>query len=85
MSHFQYFINSLCILPNSKSIYIQRVPLYTSDFTGGKTYHVFIWKQSTIDSYSWEEIKKKNIYDAKLVYTLEELKAMDFIITYNGD
>ena len=64
-----------------------RVKVYDNDpmfYNKNYRFYTFIWKKSTIDKYSWEEIQEKNIYDAKLIYTFDELKAMNFLIVYDG-
>ena len=47
----------------------------------------FILKQSTLDRYSGkiDELLEKNIYDSVFVYSLAELKAMNYRITYSED
>ena len=50
-------------------------------------YRFVVLKQSTLDRYSGkiEEVLEKNIYDSVFVYSLAELKAMNYRITYSED
>ena len=46
-----------------------------------------VLKQSTLDRYSGkiDELLEKNIHDSVFVYSLAELKAMNYRITYSED
>ena len=50
----------------------------------GRVY-VLIIKQSTMETYSKSELSEKDIYDKKYFFTFEQLKAMNFTITYTGE
>ena len=56
------------VMPNEKII-MSRVVYAEPD-----NYQLLIWKQSTLDKYSKEEILWKNIYDKRYRYTKSELK-----------
>lgn len=47
-----------------------------------RRYQFLIIKSSTFESLSKEELSNKNIYDALLEYSFDQLKAMNFIIEY---
>ena len=46
---------------------------------------ILVYKQSTLDNYSWEEIQEQNIFDARYSFTLEELQAMNWEVVYTGE
>ena len=49
-------------------------------------YYIYvIVKKSTMDKYTIDEIKEKNIYDTIYAYTYNELDKMNFKITYTGE
>ena len=43
------------------------------------------YKQSTLNNHTWEEIQENNIYDARYSFTLEELRAMNWELVYDGE
>ncbi|MVX35322.1 hypothetical protein [Myroides sp. LoEW2-1] len=59
-------------------------PVFNSEYYNNKQTRIFIYKRSTLDSYSWNEIVKKKLYDKRYSYSLEELKAMNWTIIYDG-
>ncbi len=66
------------VMPNEKII-MSRVVYAEPD-----NYQLLIWKQSTLDKYSKEEILWKNIYDKRYRYTKSELKKINLTIVYDG-
>ena len=60
---------------------------YKNQFKGdyNKKIWILIYKQSTIDSHSWEEIQKQNLYDKRYSFTLDELNAMNWEVIYDGN
>jgi len=46
---------------------------------------IIIYKDSTIQNHSWEDIVEQRLYDALYSYTYEELEAANFEIVYHGD
>jgi len=44
--------------------------------------HFFFILESTMRTYSWEEICEKQLYEKKLVLTEEELKNNDWVVVY---
>lgn len=57
--------------------------LVTSVYT--PCYQFLIFKQSTLDKYTKEELIEKNIFDKRYVLTYEELEKMNFKIVYTGE
>ena len=49
------------------------------------TFQLIIFKQSTMDKYSKEELVEKNIFDKRYVLSLNHLTSMGFRIIYNGE
>lgn len=48
-------------------------------------YQIIIFKQSTLDKYTKEELVENDIFDKRYVLTYEELEAMGFKIVYTGE
>lgn len=46
---------------------------------------ILLWKQSTLDRYSQEEIMQKNIYDKHYKLTYSDFKCGNNKIVYNGE
>ncbi len=73
--------DNLTLIKNNKS--------FSTDFWSilfeSKQLNILIYKQSTLDSYSWKEIQDANLFDKRYVLTLDELKAMNYIVVYNGE
>lgn len=55
---------------------------HTSFFNNNRKLNILIYKESTLNQYSWQEIQEQNIFDKRYVLTLEELKAMNYTIVY---
>lgn len=55
---------------------------HTSLFNNNRKLNILIYKESTLNQYSWQEIQEQNIFDKRYVLTLEELKAMNYTIVY---
>ncbi len=60
-------------------------PYYTILFNNNRKLNILIYKESTLNQYSWQEIQEQNIFDKRYVLTLEELKAMNYTIVYEGE
>lgn len=67
---------------NSKDIF--ETPYNTSLFNKNRKLNILIYKESTLNKYSWQEIQEKNIFDKRYVLTLDELKAMNYKVVYDG-
>ena len=50
----------------------------------GMKYQLIIFKQSTMDKHSKEELVEKNIFDKRYILTWKDLQSMRFNITYTG-
>ena len=48
-------------------------------------YVIFIWKASTIERYSWQELSQNNIYDRKYVLSLRDIRDMNWQIVYDSN
>lgn len=53
-------------------------------FDGGKKLWILVYKQSTLDAHTWQEIKDQGLYDKRYDLTLDQLKAMNYEIVYTG-
>lgn len=73
--------NLIMIKPNKSFT----TTFWTELFEKNKKLNILIYKQSTLDSYSWKEIQDANLFDKRYVLTLDELKAMNYIVVYNGE
>ncbi|WP_264538118.1 hypothetical protein [Flavobacterium sp. N1736] len=62
-----------------------KIDIYLDSFKGDIKLWILIYKKSTIDSHTWEEIKEKGLYDKRYELTLDELKSMNYEITYDGN
>ncbi|KAA5531799.1 hypothetical protein [Paenimyroides baculatum] len=51
-------------------------------FNDNAKVYVYFFKKSVMENYSWQQIKDDKLYD-RYSYTLEELKAIQWQITYN--
>lgn len=49
-----------------------------------KKIRLFIIKKDSVDKYGWKEILKKNIYNKKYLFTIEDLDKINWTITYDG-
>lgn len=53
-------------------------------FDVGKKLWILIFKKSTLETHSWQEIKDQGLYDKRYDLTLEQLRAMNYEIVYTG-
>jgi hypothetical protein len=53
-------------------------------FDGGKKLWILIYKKSTLDTKTWQEIKDQGLYDKRYDLTLDQLKALNYEIVYTG-
>ncbi len=61
-----------------------KIPAHT-DFFIKRKLGVLIYKEQTLADYTWDEIRSNNIFDKQYVLTLEELKAINYTIVYEGE
>lgn len=73
--------NLIMIKPNKSFT----TTFWTELFEKNKKLNILIYKQSTLDSHTWKEIQDANLFDKRYVLTLEELKAMDYTVSYTGE
>jgi len=45
----------------------------------------YIIKKDSVDKYGWETIFRKNIYNKKYLFTIEELDRLNWTIAYEGN
>jgi len=63
--------------------YSMKIPYDNSENDG--TIQVLIFRKSTLEKYSMEELAENNMYDAFYSYTFSELEAMQSRIVYDGE
>ena len=64
---------------------VKEVNIYQYHFETNQKLYLFIFKQSTIDNHSWEEIQEQNLYDKRYSFTLDELNAINWELVYDGN
>jgi hypothetical protein len=55
-----------------------------SNFNGDKKLWIFVYKESTINEHTYQEIRDQNIYDQQYELTIEQLQNMNYHIVYTG-
>jgi hypothetical protein len=50
-----------------------------------KKARLFIVQKDSVDKYGWKEIFKKNIYNKKYLFTIEDLDKINWEIEYKGE
>ena len=60
---FEVFGGKLLIETENDSSFIGKIPIPDNELQANDKYQVIIFKQSTLDKYSKEEIIKQNIFD----------------------
>lgn len=60
-------------------------PEWSELYTNQRKLNIIIFKASTIKKYPWQEIQEKDIVDKRFVLTLDDLKAMNYKIVFDGD
>lgn len=50
-----------------------------------KKARLFIIQKDSVDKYGWKEIFKKNIYNKKYLFTIEDLDKINWQIEYKGE
>lgn len=64
---------------------IYSIEFMNFDFNNEKKLTIYLYKQSTVDTHTWQEIKDKGLYDKRYDLTLEQLKTLDFMVMYDGN
>lgn len=90
-----FYANTIDTIVNPKNFIQQNLTLiennknFNTDFWTilfkSKKLNILIYKQSTLDNHTWEEIQDNNLYDKRYVLNLEELKAIDYTVIYVGE
>ncbi len=63
----------------------KKFKVFKGMFADNRKIHLLIYKQSTLNNYTWEVIQSENIYDKRYSFTLEDLKVMNWTIVYDGE
>lgn len=73
-------------IPIPKLIIFRKETIYCYTLSGrSDSMHILVYKQSTLDKYTTDELIEQNIYDKRYDLTSKDLKAMNFTIVYTGD
>lgn len=75
------FLKDNLILIDSYSFFT--TPFWSDLFENNRKLNVLIYKESTLNAFSWSEIQEKDIVDKRYVLSLEELKAINYTIVYD--
>ena len=54
-------------------------------FQDGVKCWILIFKKSTLENNTWQQIRDNNLYDKRYSFNLEEMKAVNYQITYDGN
>ena len=54
-------------------------------FQDGVKCWILVFKKTTIDNNTWQQIRDNNLYDKRYSFNLEEMKAVNYQITYDGN
>ena len=57
----------------------------TPIYDNGRHIQCLLWKQSTLEKFTLDEIVQKNIYDKRYKYTNDELASLKVVFEYNGE
>lgn len=58
--------------------------IFEGQMDNNEKFNFFIFKESIVDDYSWEQIQEQQLYK-KYAFTFDELKAMNWELVYNGN
>jgi len=64
---------------------VKELNIYQYHFEKNERLYIFLFKESTINDQSWEEIKEQNLYDKRYSFTIDELNAMNWELVYDGN
>lgn len=62
-----------------------KINVYFRSLKDDRKLWILIYKKTTIDSHTWKEIQDQGIYDKRYELTLEQLKSMNYELTYDGN
>lgn len=60
-------------------------PLTKRPFNEGVKLWILVFKKSTLENNTWQHIRDNNLYDKRYSFNLEEMKAVNYQITYDGN
>jgi hypothetical protein len=63
---------------------LQETTYQFKNLTSNLKYRLFIYKKSTLEANTWQEIKDQGLYDKRYDLTLDQLKALNYEIVYTG-
>jgi len=77
-------------LPKGYLIYLEKnkdykIDFWTELFKNDRKLNIIIFRKSILDAHNWQEIQEKDLFEERYVLTLEELKAMNYTIVYEGE
>ena len=61
-----------------------KFPCHSKLFDNNRKLNILIYKASTLNEYSWQEIQEQNIFDKRYVLSLDDLKAINYTVVYDG-
>lgn len=61
-----------------------KLPSHTDFFIDKRKLGILLYEDETLKNYTWSDICNKNIFDKQYLLTLEELKAKNYTIIYDG-
>jgi hypothetical protein len=76
--------------PNSPSIVTQKgvkwnYPITEYPFNKGVKLWILVFKKSTLENNTWQQIRDNNLYDKRYSFNLEEMRAINFQVVYDGN
>lgn len=60
-------------------------PLTEHPFNQGSKLWILIFKKSTIENNTWQQIRDNNLYDKRYGFNLEEMRAVNYQVVYDGN
>jgi hypothetical protein len=60
-------------------------PLTERPFNQGSKLWILIFKKSTLDNNTWQQIRDNNLYDKRYSFNLEEMRAVNYQVVYTGN
>lgn len=60
-------------------------PLTERPFQDGVKCWILVFKKSTLENNTWQQIRDNNLYDKRYSFNLEEMRAINFQIIYDGN
>lgn len=69
----------------SGCVYKFKYCIYEGFWEKDVNFQILVFRQSTMDKYTKEELIEKEIFDKRYVLSYDDLKAMNFMIIYNDE